>query len=999
MHLRRQLAPGRVRHAALLHWNPDRRLQRRHERQFGGKGEGAEKRKRSISKKKEIGLDQPLDEQGAERARQGLGEPGGGRRMASGGADITDIANSPAFQALNDLLADGTLTAAQVDFYKSKYTKLHEVVLQTYENEKNLLKKAKDLNEELRTERAHADELGGRDREIRDELESTRTEFAKAEAEVVLCEERDAMLMLEVAELERQREEITQEKETREREALEALKPRMEALNLQIEQLTLEIESAKKETGSATVQKAELDEKVSTLSEEIASLTAEVEDQRALMMKIRGEPGKIKKQSDVAESSLSALQNDLQDITDQLMALEKTLKEQAAKQKEVEDNRDEQSLLKQRYEDAVEQKMRIKEEQERDLKKEQHQRDQVQEAALDQDIKMRGLQLEHKRATEGHHRAQREKDETVKLFRKAEVNLAAVKGMIPNLGFQKDDCKRVLAAQAKEKREQLKTLEDLNRDIDIFINDFLQEESLEKEKASKLAFLMRENKELQNELSLLSQQQVQLEREAFELSGKRDARAREYAKAVANRREAEEEMKVKDIMILDLSKRSLNLATQLKECTKLYELVKNERNKAVNMIQTAQQAAAEMKEKIGILQNEIEILQNETNAKEKALGDEHKACGKAVGERDSVRSDVNKLLLLYKEKQQLVDQKVAEIDKLNSIINIVERDMVRLKKQYEQAVEERNYTGIQLIDRNDELCILYEKSNIQEQILRNGELQLNSRHEELRVLQLELSKYEWLYGVTTKLLPVLPKYKKEMDELRTALEEEKKRSQVLSDELESPSNESRYRLLGGKDLTPEEMHTKITQLEDRLNVKKEQLLEKELVLEEVGSLSERLRFQAVEGREETLDIAKTVNEFQARIKSVTRKLMACVSELSMYQATAMKLEQEKASREEEVALAQQRLEQGMAPTEDAEREWDRMLRRKEIRAEMITRRTEELRLVQGDLQTTAVPRPNAYLPEDIALPRPYGAMAPFKPSEPGSSMRHTVKPQPREIEI
>ena len=228
---------------------------------------------------------------------------------------------------------------------------------------------------------------------------------------------------------------------------------------------------------------------------------------------------------------------------------------------------------------------------------------------------------------------------------------------------------------------------------------------------------------------------------------------------------------------------------------------------------------------------------------------------------------------------------------------------MRLKKQYEQAVEERNYTGIQLIDRNDELCILYEKSNIQEQILRNGELQLNSRDEELRVLQLELGKFEWLYGVTTKLLPALPRYKKEIEQLRTALEEEKKRSEVLSYELESPSNESRYRLLGGKDLTPEDMHKKINQLEDRLNVKKEQLLEKELVLEEVGSLSERLRFQAVEGREETLDIAKTVNEFQARIKAITRKLMACVSELSMYQATAMRLEQEKAVKEEEVGVA------------------------------------------------------------------------------------------------
>jgi hypothetical protein len=37
----------------------------------------------------------------------------------------------------------------------------------------------------------------------------------------------------------------------------------------------------------------------------------------------------------------------------------------------------------------------------------------------------------------------------------------------------------------------------------------------------------------------------------------------------------------------------------------------------------------------------------------------------------------------------------------------------------------------------------------------------------------------------------------------------------LSFELETPSNEQRYRLLGGKDLKPEDMATKITQLEDR----------------------------------------------------------------------------------------------------------------------------------------------------------------------------------------
>ena len=49
----------------------------------------------------------------------------------------------------------------------------------------------------------------------------------------------------------------------------------------------------------------------------------------------------------------------------------------------------------------------------------------------------------------------------------------------------------------------------------------------------------------------------------------------------------------------------------------------------------------------------------------------------------------------------------------------------------------------------------------------------------MRVLKLELSKYEWLYGVTTKLLPQMPKFKAEIEQLREALEEERKRSEVL----------------------------------------------------------------------------------------------------------------------------------------------------------------------------------------------------------------------------
>ena len=47
-------------------------------------------------------------------------------------------------------------------------------------------------------------------------------------------------------------------------------------------------------------------------------------------------------------------------------------------------------------------------------------------------------------------------------------------------------------------------------------------------------------------------------------------------------------------------------------------------------------------------------------------------------------------------------------------------------------------------------------------------------------------------------------------------------------------------------------------LEDRLSDKKEALLEKELVLEEVVSLTKKLRKQASDGRQETLELSKKV---------------------------------------------------------------------------------------------------------------------------------------------
>lgn len=88
---------------------------------------------------------------------------------------------------------------------------------------------------------------------------------------------------------------------------------------------------------------------------------------------------------------------------------------------------------------------------------------------------------------------------------------------------------------------------------------------------------------------------------------------------------------------------------------------------------------------------------------------------------------------------------------------------------------------------------------------------------------------------------------------------------------------------------------------------------------------ERLREQTEANKDDTLTLAKSVNQLQTDIKQVTRKLMACLSELSMQQATSIKLSQERNDKEALLQEAYRRIEQGLPPSEAVEREWQRMV--------------------------------------------------------------------------
>lgn len=63
-----------------------------------------------------------------------------------------------------------------------------------------------------------------------------------------------------------------------------------------------------------------------------------------------------------------------------------------------------------------------------------------------------------------------------------------------------------------------------------------------------------------------------------------------------------------------------------------------------------------------------------------------------------------------------------------------------LGRYYLQVISERDILGSQLVRRNDELALLYEKIKIQQSILNKGEMQYRQRIEDIRLLKLEIKK-------------------------------------------------------------------------------------------------------------------------------------------------------------------------------------------------------------------------------------------------------------------
>ena len=460
-----------------------------------------------------------------------------------------------------------------------------------------------------------------------------------------------------------------------------------------------------------------------------------------------------------------------------------------------------------------------------------------------------------------------------------------------------------------------------------------------------------------------------------------------------------EEIQIKELIFLDMTKKYEELRHMYQKYNVLYKTVLGERNKNVVKIQNSNQNRAELNEKMKILKTEMDILDSELSEIYNKILDKDKDLNKMSAKHNALKQEINSYGLKNLKYKEEITKLTNENEKLHSIINSIENEMVSFRVDYELACESRNYTGIQLIDRNDELCIFYEKIHHIETRINELYKKILEKEAVVKRSAVEVKEIERFIEVNRKKIPEIPELSNKIKELDTELKILNQTLEKLIKYVENPENNLKNEL-PGEDLDINYLKLKYDQLTEFLNEKKEKLLEKELINDEINEIAEKLRKKALEDRGKNLKISKEINEYEIKLNDITRKNIASTSELSMFQAILTKLESTKKEKEDAYALLEKRFKNGLPPP----REWLAIYQSQKTvqsnRKQYFNNRIQEIRdkenIIIGQIPLRKGPekRVEEYIDPKTGLPScVYGKYAPFNPYAEPNNMRHLRRMQ------
>ncbi|KAI4550823.1 hypothetical protein MJT46_018330 [Ovis ammon polii x Ovis aries] len=718
-------------------------------------------------------------------------------------------------EVLSELSGDKSLEKFRVE-----YEKLHAVMRKSYDNEKRLMAKCRELNAEIVVNSAKVATALKLSQDDQTTIASLKKEIEKAwkmvdsaydkeqkaketilalKEEIVnltkLVEQGSGLSMDQdsnIRDLLKFKEEVTKERD----QLLSEVVKLRECLAQTIEQQQ-EMERSREEAEQSIIQ----------FQQEIQQRQNEASRETRKKEKLEKELRQIQTDMDSRQTEIKALQQYVQKSKEELQRLEQQLKEQ--------------KILNERAAKELEQfQMRNAKLQQENEQHSLAKEEEVHQMRLDIGKLNKIREQIHKKL----HQIEDQKAEV-------EQHKETLKNQI--LGLERE-----VEASKKQAELDKKAMDELLRERDILNKNMLKAVSATQKQIDLVKLHEQAKRNLEEEIQNYKDEAQKQRKIIFQLEKERDRYINEASDLTQKVLMNMEDIKVREMQIFDYRKKIAESETKLKQQQNLYEAVRSDRNLYSKNLVEAQDEITEMKRKLKIMTHQVDQLKEEISAKESALVKLHLEQQRIEKEKETLKAELQKLRQQALETKHFIEKQEAEERKLLRIIAEADGERLRQKKELDQVISERDILGSQLVRRNDELALLYEKIKIQQSVLNKGESQYNQRLEDMRILKLEIKKLRREKGILARSVANVDELRQELFHTQREFLKERTRCRALEEELENPMNVHRWRKLEASDPSTFELIQKIHTLQKRLISKTEEVVEKELLLQ-IKSSAER----------------------------------------------------------------------------------------------------------------------------------------------------------------
>ncbi|XP_077356117.1 coiled-coil domain-containing protein 146 [Festucalex cinctus] len=898
------------------------------------------------------------------------------------------------FQRLDEMLSLGKMSQTKVDKLKAIYRQLSDEVRSAQDSEARLLEEATRLCAKLRRLRANTErsEEPSFSEEPTSEAGKLRQQLLRAFNELRAADDRDYMTQHQLKWLQEEKRCLLQENNIplkldipRELESFTVtLQDKCEKLQKEVAQRQMEVRGLKEDMETYQMLTLREEEELAEVKKIIQIKEAEKAQLLAAPEQILKAIGEKRSEREAAVKTLGAMDAQFADMKRQARQVEeqnnllRAQKQELAKeleglQAQVEASQRKCSEMQKEHEVIGEEQAELM----------------GHRGVLE--MKLQRIMCERKLLCESHSMHRKEKKRQMQASKRMERALTMATEQLKHTQSTCTHLQAQLDALPKRGPSMAQRMA-LQKEVDA-LKASIEKQLSRADKASQKQLQSGIIQELLRESDGLREELHHLRCLTYIKAEERGQKHREMLRAEQMKQHIQQELQEKDLIMMHHSKLSAMLQRRALQYGELYDVIAEEKDKYVKLKQIASQTITELMEQAKVLENELEIQKSIVTKKDSLLTKAQKKVSNSCKVRDKLLKNINKVAQQRRQVSQEREDNEAELQRLRQVISLQENALIEVNKNQEGAVQRRNFLGIQLLEHEEVLFDYQEKVNSQEAAIAEGNAALENMETETRDLTAAISEAK--RQICLKKREVLTQ--KKMEEELVTLQIEM--FEVRDKTLDNLTKTADYKELKGTDPSSPELVNKIEKLEASLAERERQLLEKELLVGQVTRLSKDLQEQNDNCKLDRLSLAKKLNELRAHIIDTSRRLMATSAELSMKQAAILCLQQEVKEKELQMDRCQRRLEQGLPPCPEIEEEWRRMLRDKKRRQRD---KEEREQLADGDgwkrlpngQYTTAESRPDAYIPhtDALPLPKPYGAQAPFKPSQPGANMRHIRKP-------